>query len=79
VSTEEERPRSAKERAALLKARTELERDRLLESLLRTPPDPRTKPGKKKAKKRGRRGRPRLERPARARPPETAPGEGGAS
>ena len=79
MSTEEERPLNAKERAALLKARTELERDRLLESLLRTPPDPRTKPAKKKSKKRGRRGRPRLERSARARPPEAAPGEGGAS
>jgi hypothetical protein len=79
VSTEEERPLSAKERAALLKARTELERDRLLESLLRTPPDPRTKPAKKKAKKRGRRGRPRLERPARVPPPEPAPDATGGS
>ena len=75
----EERPLSAKERAALLKAKTELERDRLLESLLRTPPDPRTKPAKKKSKNRGRRGRPRLERPARSRPPEAPPGEGGVS
>ncbi len=78
MSTEEP-PRSAKERAALLKARTELERDRLLESLLSTPPDPRVKAGKKKAKKRARRGRPRLERPARAGVPEAPPGEGDAS
>jgi hypothetical protein len=75
----EESPRNAKERAALLKARTELERDRLLESLLRTPPDPRVTRGKKKAKKRARRGRPRLERPSPAPPPEPAPDATGGS
>ena len=51
----EDPPRNAKDRAELAAAHVERERDRLLERLLKAPPDPRTKTRKKKAKRRGRR------------------------
>jgi hypothetical protein len=56
MTSTEAPPRSAKERAEVAAARVEQERDRLLETLLNAPPDPRTKTRKKKPKRRGRRG-----------------------